>query len=246
MHLCCQGGLNMMDQTWKKHSNFCIFVQKLLQKCWRPEMERTLHNCSSEVRLVTKCCEFNIFNRRLFEARNMTDLLAVSRNNHLRLEMVFAFSKAVYFAHFSSDKGVIVPFTFSIYFNEWTNLTNALETYLDWWKSLSSWQMLASEWGKLRSVSCSLDIDVSIVQTSEELQRLRIPNWKTLMRVQNWTFIKSSELVPISNLFSKCNSNPSFFQFSFHHIFCVVSFCKKKKFPTERRCVQNLTWTQIF
>ena len=246
MHLCCQGGLNMMNQTWKKHSNFCIFVQKLLQKCWRPEMERTLHNCSSEVRLVTKCCEFNIFNRRLFEARNMTDLLAVSRNNHLRLEMVFAFSKAVYFAHFSSGKGGHCP-VHLFYIFQWMNKLNQCTGDGAWLMKVPFQLTNASLWVREAPICKLLPyIDVSIVQTSEKLQRLRIPNWKTLMRVQNWTFIKSSELVPISNLFSKCNSNPSFFQFSFHHIFCVVSFCKKKKFPTERRCVQNLTWTQIF
>ena len=36
---------------------------------------------------MTKCCKFN---RQLFEARNMTDLLTVSGNNHLLLEILFA------------------------------------------------------------------------------------------------------------------------------------------------------------
>ena len=53
----------------------------------KTELGQILHNCCSEARLVTKCCKFN---RQLFEARNMTDLLTVSGNNHLLLEMLFA------------------------------------------------------------------------------------------------------------------------------------------------------------
>ena len=86
MHLLCpapgEGWHINLAETFK-----LLFIQKLALKCWRPELGQILHNCCSEVRLVTKYCKFN---RQLFEARNMTDLLTVSENNHLLLEMVFA------------------------------------------------------------------------------------------------------------------------------------------------------------
>ena len=65
--------------------NKLLYIQKLPGK--KMELGQILHNCCSEARLVTKCCKFN---RQLFEARNMTDLLTVSGNNHLLLEMLFA------------------------------------------------------------------------------------------------------------------------------------------------------------
>ena len=85
MHILCpapgEGWQLNLAETFK-----LLFIQKLPLKCWRPELGQILHNCCSEVRLVTKYCKFN---RQLFEARNMTDLLTVSENNHLLLEMVF-------------------------------------------------------------------------------------------------------------------------------------------------------------
>ena len=88
MHLPCPppGGRGVATKLGRNVQTF-IFIQKLPLKCWRPELGQILHNCCSEARLVTKYCKFN---RQLFEARNMTDLLTVSGNNHLLLQMVFA------------------------------------------------------------------------------------------------------------------------------------------------------------